>query len=137
MWSTRDPYNRWSVIVYSLLHTYQGFEMVKAYLNIKCSKFQKVPWSLEQAHSSKTHRPSFKKKLKTKLFLKIITYQINHKRRDVLLNEGTSRSLKRPLCGDDVVASSTTNRPRSIGLPLSLAIFSKVSRALSVCPLAT
>lgn len=62
---------------------------------------------------------------------------MNHKSKEVLLKYGTKRSLKRPRCGDAALASSTTSLPRSIGLPLSFAIFSKVASAFSVCPLAT
>lgn len=62
---------------------------------------------------------------------------MNHNNSDVNRKDGTNRSRKRPLCGDMVVASSTTSLPSNIGLPLSFAIFSNVSKAFSVCPLAT
>lgn len=63
---------------------------------------------------------------------------MNHNNKEVLLSAGTNKSLKRPLCRDeDVMESSTTSLPNNIGFPLSLAIFSKVANALSVCPLAT
>lgn len=66
-----------------------------------------------------------------------MSYHINHNNSDVLLRTGTNKSLNRPLCEGALNASSTTNLPNNIGFPLSLAIFSRVSKALSVCPLAT
>lgn len=62
---------------------------------------------------------------------------MNHNNNEVFLKEGTSKSLNLPLWGAAVVASSTTSLPNNIGLPLSFAIFSNVSKAFSVCPLAT
>lgn len=66
-----------------------------------------------------------------------MTYHIYQSSRDVVLKEGISKSLNRPLWGAAVDASSTTSRPNSIGFPLSLAIFSNVIKAFSVCPLVT
>lgn len=57
---------------------------------------------------------------------------MNQRRSDVRLNDGISKSLNLPLCGEGIAASSTTKRPSSIGFPLSFAIFSNVSKALSV-----
>lgn len=57
---------------------------------------------------------------------------MNQRSRVVRLNVGLSNALTLPR---GPVGPSTTKRPNSIGLPLSLAICSSVNNALSSLPL--